>query len=214
MLGRILGTALSLASISCGPVDRCLDQEGPSFNYQISASAISVTPSRGRRRPASTTSSASWRVVGYREPGISALSSEQAAAWLGKRETYELKRCLLRWGEPALSLCSSARSSPPSSSPTLSFRFPRGALGLAILRAGCITEIELPRLVGGAGLVLRITRTHGSSPPGTASSLSWSASSARPNKLRQLAAASYESRGLAAPQAGELHVAPACGRSW
>ena len=149
MVGRFVGTALALASISCGPVDRCLDQGG-SFNYQIGECDLRHSQP-GPSTPCLHDILGAWRVVGHRAPGVGALSSEEAAAWLGKRATYELSRVSFD-GEscPGTAYISKVVTSEQF---TESFHVSPAALGLSTSEL-CITEIACPASWVAPGSVL------------------------------------------------------------
>lgn len=131
--------ALAAGCIACGDVERCLDRGG-SYNYQVGQCDF-VRSQPGPGSPCLHDIIGVWRVSGHKAPGISAMSSAEADAWVGEHATYETSKVMFhsaRCDRPSFaSRVVSARSFVEQ------FRIPPEDLGLSTSGV-CITTIGCP----------------------------------------------------------------------
>ena len=139
MLRKLFTVALALAGISCDAVDRCLDQGG-SYNYQI-AECDFERSQPGPKSPCLHRILGTWWVIGHQAPGISAMSTAEADAWIGKQATYQTARAAFD-GEGCAQATYSSRLVDGAEFMN-GFGIPAFALGLPESEI-CITEIGCP----------------------------------------------------------------------
>jgi hypothetical protein len=142
-------TAAGFAFGQADQVDRCLDMGG-SFNYQIGECDFERSQP-GPQSPCLHNILGAWQIANHRAPGVSALSPEESAEWVGKGATYELDEATFD-GEHC--------SQPSYSSVVLTseqftgrFHVTPTAVGLADSEV-CVTEIGCPEEWVAPGSVL------------------------------------------------------------